>query len=74
MRITIELPDVLFRKAKGCAALRGKSMKELIVAALEKELGVTPSNEAKQVDLPLVRLPHGKKLQLKDLDFDEVIA
>lgn len=38
MKTTIELPDELFRKAKAVAALRGKTLKEMITAALEREL------------------------------------
>ena len=35
MRTTLELPDMLFRKVKAEAALRGKSMKALIVEIIE---------------------------------------
>lgn len=38
MKTTIEMPDKLFRKAKALAALRGQSLKELITAAMEREL------------------------------------
>ena len=35
MRTTLELPDMLFRKVKAEAALRGTSMKDLIVEIIE---------------------------------------
>ncbi len=38
MRTTIDLPEPMFRRLKSTAALRGTSMKNLIVAALEREL------------------------------------
>ena len=38
MRTTVDLPEALFRKTKATAALRGFTMKELIVQALEKEV------------------------------------
>lgn len=74
MRTTIDIPDALFRKTKASAALRGTSMKELIVAALEKELLATPSPQAKPFSLPLIRLGKGKKLNLKNVDFDDLLA
>lgn len=40
MKTTIEMPDELFRKAKAVAALRGQTLKELITAAMERELAV----------------------------------
>ncbi|MCX6611666.1 MAG: hypothetical protein NTW74_12550 [Acidobacteria bacterium] len=74
MRTTIDLPDALFRKTKANAALRGTSMKELIVAALEKDLNATPPKETRHLTLPLIRMPKGKKLNLKGVDFDDLLA
>ena len=36
VRITIDLPDALHRKTKAVAALRGSSMKDVIVQAVER--------------------------------------
>jgi hypothetical protein len=38
MRTTIDMPDALFRKTKAVAALRGSSMNELIIHAVEREV------------------------------------
>ena len=38
MRTTIDIPDALFRKTKATSALRGTSLKALIVSAIEKEV------------------------------------
>ena len=38
MRTTIDLPDPLFKEAKSVAALRGQSLKEIVVTALRREL------------------------------------
>jgi hypothetical protein len=38
VKTTLELPDNLFRQAKATAALRGKSLKDLITAALRAHL------------------------------------
>ena len=38
MKTTLEMPDELFRRAKTVAAKRGLSLKQLVTAALEREL------------------------------------
>jgi hypothetical protein len=38
MKTTLEMPDELFRRAKATAAQRGQSLKQLVTAALEREL------------------------------------
>lgn len=38
MKTTLEMPDELFRRAKAMAAQRGQSLKQLVTAALEREL------------------------------------
>lgn len=38
MRTTIDLPDSLFKEAKSAAALRGQSLKEMVVVALRHEI------------------------------------
>lgn len=50
MRTTIELPDPLFKEAKSAAALRGQSLKDMVVVALRRELRhgrATPAGRAK---------------------------
>ncbi len=75
VRTTIDLPDELFRRTKAAAALRGLSLKELITAAIEKELdGGEGEGPGQRVQLPLVRMPKGHKLQLENFDFDDLLA
>ncbi|HSS70374.1 MAG TPA: hypothetical protein VLQ46_06935 [Casimicrobiaceae bacterium] len=38
MKTTIEIPDLLFRKAKSKAAERGKTLKEFVTEALQDKL------------------------------------
>ena len=38
MKTTIEIPDLLFRKAKSKAAERGQTLKELVTEALQEKL------------------------------------
>jgi Arc/MetJ family transcription regulator len=77
MRTTIEIPDTLFRKTKATAALRGSTMKELVVRALEREVGNSnPSKKVatRRVKLPLVHLKSGRQLDLTNFDFDDLLA
>ena len=74
-RTTIDLTGELFRRTKAAAALRGLSLKELITAAIEKELdGGAGAGPRQRVQLPLVRMPRGCKLQLENFDFDDLLA
>jgi hypothetical protein len=75
MRTTIDMPDALFRKTKAVAALRGSSMKELIIQAVEREVtAIAPPAKRKRVKLPLIRSWTGRKLDLTGFDFDELLG
>ena len=67
MRTTIDLPDDVFRRVKAEAALRQKSLKELITEAIEHEIGGDLSAREKRVEFPLVR---SKRPGSVDPDFD----
>ncbi len=76
MRTTIDLPDALFRKTKAAAALRGSTMKDLIVRAIEREVeSHTPKNARKSpAKLPVMTWKSKKKLDLSRFDFDDLLA
>lgn len=76
MRTMIDMPDALFRKTKALAALRGSSMKDLIVRAVEREVnGPNPAESApRRRKLPVVHLRNGQKLDLSNFDFDDLLA
>ena len=77
MRTTIDLPDVLFRRTKAAAALRGSSMKDLIVLAIEREVtqgGMAGQAVAKPVRVPLIHLRRGRKLDLTGFDLDDLLT
>ena len=79
MRTTIDLPDTLFRRTKAVAALRGSSMKDLIVRAIEREVAAQsksgsaakPSPRAK---FPVVHLKSGREIDLSGFDFDDLLT
>jgi hypothetical protein len=79
MRTTIDLPDVLYRRTKAAAALRGSSMKALIVLAIEREVtqgsgGIAGQAVAKPVRVPLIHLRRGRKLDLTGFDLDDLLT
>jgi hypothetical protein len=76
MRTTVDLPDSLFRKTKAVAALRGSSMKDLIVQALDREVTGRAATEPKRrrVKLPLIQSPGGRKVDLTNFDFDDLLG
>jgi len=56
MRTTLDLPDVLARRAKLAAVRRDMSLKDLVVTALEHELDARAAKpKGKPVKLPLVK-------------------
>jgi hypothetical protein len=40
MKTTLEIPDLLFRKAKSTAAERGQTLKQFVTEALQEKLAV----------------------------------
>ena len=76
MRMTIDLPDALHRKAKRVAARRDSSLKDLVIHAVKCELsvGAPAKNQRKGVNLPLIRTSGGRKLDLTNFDFDDLLG
>jgi hypothetical protein len=76
MRTTIDMPDGLFRKTKALAALQGSSMKDLIIRAVERETSSASAAKQKSgpLKLPLIRLKKGRKLDLTNFDFDDLLG
>ncbi len=76
MRTTVDLPDELFRETKAAAALRGSSLKDLIIGALRTELhrASSPKPKGKPLQLPLVRMKKGRMLDLTGFDFDDLLT
>ncbi|HXP84350.1 MAG TPA: hypothetical protein VN841_06500 [Bryobacteraceae bacterium] len=87
MRTTIDMPDALYRKTKAVAALRGSSMKDLIVRAVEHEVKGAPvasrqgrkqTKSPKVIIDPVTKLPliqwKGPKMDLSNFDFDDLLG
>ena len=76
MRTTIDMPDALYRRTKAVAALRGSTVKDLVIRAVEREVGSSKSAPPKRsrLDLPIIKTWKGKKLDLTNFDFDDLLA
>jgi hypothetical protein len=79
MRTTIDLPDTLFRRTKAVAALRGSSMKDLIVRAIEREVTAqvksgSAAKPAHRAKFPVVHLKSGREIDLTGFDFDDLLT
>jgi hypothetical protein len=47
MKTTLEIPDLLFRKAKSTAAERGQTLKQLVTEALQEKLTVKSTGKTR---------------------------
>ncbi len=76
MRATIELPDSVYRKGEQIARTQGVTIEEFIIRAFERELGDEPDapSHSKRVTLPLVPSNEPGSLDLKDFNFDDLLA
>jgi hypothetical protein len=70
MRTTLDLPDVIARRAKLAAVRLGMSLKDLVVTALEHELdaaGTKPSGGTLQFPLIPSKKPGSHRLSSADV-------
>jgi len=72
MRTTVDLPEPVFRRLKATAALRGTSLKSIILAAVENELGRRASRK-RPAKFPLVRSKQPGVLSLTNAEIDEIL-
>jgi hypothetical protein len=76
MSTAIEFPETLFRQGELVARLQGVTVEEFVIRALERELSAASSSRSAQrpVKLPLVPSKSPGALDLKDYDFDDLLA
>jgi hypothetical protein len=72
MRTTVDLPDPVFKRLKAVAALRGTSLKEIILHAVERELQAERP-EKRKAKFPLVKSKEPGTLSLTNADIDEIL-
>ena len=72
MRTTVDIPDGLYRELKGKAASEGRSVKELILRGVEREL-IGGNNRPNKVTLPIVRSKKPGAAKLDNAKIFEII-
>lgn len=74
MRTTLDLPDSLFRELKAAAARRGKSMKAVVRAAVEHEIGKAERRAGRRVKFPVLCSREPGRLNLTNAEIDRLLA
>ena len=75
MRSTIEVPEYDYRKGEKVARMQGVTIEEFIVRTLERELKAEPPpSHPKRVTLPLIPSKEPGTLDLRDFNFDDLLA
>ena len=77
MRTTVDLPDPLFRRAKATAAIRGVSLKDLLITAVERKKRparkAPPKARNRNAPSRPIHLKHKKVLDLSAFNFDDLL-
>ncbi len=76
MRTTIEVPNGMLREMKALAARQGRSMRQFVLRAIEKEVGKARQSQRKRfsVKLPLVRSRHpGSLRSMTNAQIDDLL-
>ncbi|MES2392965.1 MAG: hypothetical protein V4555_15065 [Acidobacteriota bacterium] len=77
MRTTIELPEALYRRGESAARTQGVTIEEFLVRAFERELSADPvdsRSDDRRITLPLIHSKEPATMDLKDFNFDDLIA
>jgi hypothetical protein len=73
MRTTVDIPDTLYRELKSKAADEGRSVKELILRGVKRELHPSPNRRPHFVSSPLIRSKKPGTLALDNEKIFELI-
>jgi len=74
MRTTVDIPDSLYRRLKSAAALRGCSVKELVLRGVKAELQVHSGRRRKKpVRLPIIASKRPGFLKLTNRKINEIL-
>ena len=71
MRTTVDIPNALYRKLKGKAAKEGYSVRQLILSAVQAQLG--SSGRSRRVKLPIIESRRPGTLDLTNEKISEII-
>ena len=72
MRTTIDIPDPIYRRLKAVAALRGSTVKEIVLKLVENELA-GPSPKKRRIRPPLIESDRPGSLHLTNAQINEIL-
>ena len=74
MRTTVDIPDPVYRRLKAEAALRGCSVKELVLRGAQAELeGRRDAPKSKAITLPIIDSKRPGWLHLTNAQVNEIL-
>ncbi len=73
MRTTVDIPDPIYRQLKSKAAVKGCSMKDLILRGVKAELDDKPAPKRGRVKLPLIDSKQPGSLKLTNQMINEIL-
>ena len=65
MKTTLEIPDLLFRRAKSAAAERGIPLRQLVTEAVQEKLRTTPQDKPWMKHLGKLKHLHKERKQVE---------
>jgi hypothetical protein len=65
VKTTLEIPDLLFRRAKSAAAERGIPLRQLVTEAVQEKLKLTSREKPWMKHLGKLRHLHGERKQIE---------
>lgn len=73
MRTTVDIPDSMYRRLKSEAALRGCSVKDLVLRGVRAELQSQRSKRKRKVKLPIIDSKRPGSLKLTNRKINEIL-
>jgi hypothetical protein len=74
MRTTIDIPDETYRKLKIKAATEDRTIREIALCGIERELQEEEKRPVQKLNLPLIRSSQPGTLELTNEQIDELTA
>jgi hypothetical protein len=65
MKTTLEIPDLLFRRAKSAAAERGIPLRQLVTEAVQEKLKLTSQEKPWMKHVGKLKHLHGERKQIE---------
>jgi hypothetical protein len=74
MRTTVDLPDPVFRQMKARAALRGITLREFILEAVQKAMANKTASKEPRAEPPLIRSKRPGAVSLTNAQVEDLLT